>query len=79
MHQRPRQAEPDAPTRTSIFERDGADGLEVALEHGIDDRRLDSVASKRREAFADRVGASSNHSEVDEADLRDGLGVRAPA
>ena len=51
-----------------MFERHRADGLEVALEHGIRDRHLDPVAGKCREAFANRVGASSNYREVDEAD-----------
>ena len=62
-----------------MFKRDRADSFEVALEDSVGDRHLDAVAGKSHKAFDDRVDASSNYREVDEADCGNGSGARAPA
>ena len=52
-----------------MVQRDGADGLQIGIEHRIDDDSANALPSEVGEFFANRVGSLRQDRELDEADL----------
>ena len=63
-HQRPRQSKPDSGStdRKTMIQRDRADGLQIEVEHGIDDGGANALSGEIRKARPDRLGAPHQES-----------------